>query len=215
MDTLKTKMDVRLDDFKTALNNRLQIYSDSNFQVNFAQADTSLSADIMEGMSKKEKIGLYTTAINIARSSRTFSQSIHDELEMRQKRINLHEIEWHKKFSLSFACIVLFFVGAPLGAIIRKGGLGMPVVFAILIFILYHIMNMSGMKLVKEGELPAYIGMWISTAALVPFGIFLTYKSTTDSVLLDSTFYNSITNGIRTKMNQILRFLKLKKSNQE
>jgi lipopolysaccharide export system permease protein len=215
MDTLKTKMAVRLDDFKTALNNRLQIYSDSNFQVNFAQADTSLSADIMEGMSKKEKIGLYTTAINIARSSRTFSQSIHDELEMRQKRINLHEIEWHKKFSLSFACIVLFFVGAPLGAIIRKGGLGMPVVFAILIFILYHIMNMSGMKLVKEGELPAYIGMWISTAALVPFGIFLTYKSTTDSVLLDSTFYNSITNGIRTKMNQILRFLKLKKSNQE
>jgi lipopolysaccharide export system permease protein len=215
MDTLKTKMDDRLDDFKTALNNRLQIYSDSNFQVSFSQTDTSLSTNIMEGMSKKEKIGLYTTAINIARSSRTFSQSIHDELEMRQKRINLHEIEWHKKFSLSFACIVLFFVGAPLGAIIRKGGLGMPVVFAILIFILYHIMNMSGMKLVKEGELPAYIGMWISTAALVPFGIFLTYKSTTDSVLLDSTFYNSITSGIRTKFNQILRFLKLKKANQE
>jgi lipopolysaccharide export system permease protein len=163
-------------------------------------------------MSEPEKKGLYSTAINIARSAKNYSQNLTDEKKMRQKRINLHNIEWHKKFTLSFACIVLFFIGAPLGAIIRKGGLGMPVLFSILIFILYHIISMSGMKLVKEGELPALIGMWMATATLVPLGMFLTYKATTDSVLLDSTFYSSISKNVFKFFNPIIQlFIKIKK----
>ena len=192
MDTLKHKLDVRLDDYHESMNNRLQIYSDTNIAKQKIILDTISGTDIFAGMKLEEQKGLYSTAINIARSSRTYSQSIHDEKEMRQKRINLHEIEWHKKFTLSLACIVLFFIGAPLGAIIRKGGLGMPVVFSILIFIIYHIISITGMKLVKQGELPALIGMWMATATLVPLGMFLTYKATTDSVLLDSTYYTSL-----------------------
>ena len=173
------------------------------------------STGIVSDLKKAEQVGVYSTAINIARSSRTYSQSIADETEMRQKRINLHDIEWHKKFTLSFACIVLFFIGAPLGAIIRKGGLGMPVVFSILIFIVYHIISMTGMKLVKEGELPAFVGMWMATAILVPLGAFLTYKSTTDSVLLDSTFYHSITQRVSKVLNPILKLIKKKKLKNE
>ena len=133
---------------------------------------------------------------------------------MRQKRINLHLIEWHKKFTLSFACIVLFFIGAPLGAIIRKGGLGMPVVFSILIFIIYHIISISGMKLVKQGELPAIIGMWLATAILIPLGMFLTYKATTDSVLLDSSFYTSLTNKAKVLFAPVFNYFKKKETNE-
>jgi lipopolysaccharide export system permease protein len=205
MDTLSGKLDSRLADFRESLNNRFQIYSDTNLIALGLKKDSTLAdSTILMGMNQKEKVGLYTTAINIARSSKTYAQSIEDEKEMRQKRIFLHEIEWHKKFTLSFACIVLFFIGAPLGAIIRKGGLGMPVVFSILIFIIYHIISISGMKLVKQGELPAIIGMWMATATLIPLGLFLTYKATTDSVILDSSFY---TNLIK-KFSPVIRLFK-------
>ena len=215
MDTLSQKLDARLEDYNTAMNNRLQIYADTNFAKQSALPDSVQVTSILEDMSKKEKLGLYSTAINIARSSKTYSQSIKDEKEMRQKRINLHQIEWHKKFTLSFACIVLFFIGAPLGAIIRKGGLGMPVVFSILIFIIYHIITISGMKLVKQGELPAIIGMWMATATLLPLGSFLTYKATTDSVLLDSGFYNSLMRKLKVPFTFIIELFKSKKEDNE
>lgn len=211
MDTLNLKLDERLSDYRKSMHNRLQIYSDSNIAQNGLPEDTTATLDIFEGTNLREQIGVYSTAINIARSSKTYSESIDNEKEMRLKRIHLHEIEWHKKFTLSIACLVLFFIGAPLGAIIRKGGLGMPVVFSILIFIIYHIISMSGMKLVKQGELPAIIGMWMATATLVPLGIFLTYKATTDSVLLDSSFYSSLTNKFKKIFAPILKIFKKNK----
>jgi lipopolysaccharide export system permease protein len=211
MDTLNFKLNERLSDYRKSMNNRLQIYSDSNIAQLINLPDSLVAIDIFEDMNNREKLGLYSTAINIARSSKTYSESIEDETEMRMKRIHLHEIEWHKKFTLSFACIVLFFIGAPLGAIIRKGGLGMPVVFSILIFIIYHIISMSGMKLVKQGELPAIIGMWMATATLVPLGMFLTYKATTDSVLLDSSFYSSLTGKLKKVMTPIFKIFKKNK----
>lgn len=213
MDTLNFKLDERLSDYRKSMHNRLQIYSDTNVAITGLPSDTTSLSDmnIFKNMNESEIIGVYSTAINIARSSKTYSESIDDETEMRMKRIHLHEIEWHKKFTLSIACLVLFFIGAPLGAIIRKGGLGMPVVFSILIFIIYHIISMSGMKLVKQGELPAIIGMWMATATLVPLGIFLTYKATTDSVLLDSSFYSSLTNKFKNIFAPILKIFKKNK----
>lgn len=211
MDTLTGKLDVRLADYRKAMDNRLQIYSDTVFAKTNQLPDSVEISNILADLSQKEKIGLYSTAINIARSSKTYSQSIQDEKEMREKRIHLHEIEWHKKFTLSFACLVLFFIGAPLGALIRKGGLGMPVVFSILIFIIYHIISISGMKLVKQGELTALYGMWMATATLLPLGAFLTYKATTDSVLLDSSFYNTLSKKIIAPFVKLFRLIKPKK----
>lgn len=110
-------------------------------------------------------------------------------------KLRRHQTEWHKKFTLSFACMVFFFIGAPLGAIIRKGGLGMPVVISVLLFIFYYIIDNIGFKMGRDGIWNAWEGMWLSSAILTPLGIFLTYKAVNDSVILNSdTYINAIKN---------------------
>jgi len=103
--------------------------------------------------------------------------------------IRRHWVEWHQKMTLSLACLFFFFVGAPLGAIIRKGGLGMPTVVSVMIFIFYYIINTSGMKMARDGSWNMVYGMWVSSAVLLPFGAFLTYKANKDSVVFNVEAY--------------------------
>lgn len=105
------------------------------------------------------------------------------------KRIRRHEMEWHKKIALSISCLIFFFIGAPLGGIIRKGGLGMPVVISILIFLIYYIIDTTGAKMARNGTWVIWTAMWISTFILAPVGIFLSYKSNNDSVVLNVDTY--------------------------
>ena len=105
------------------------------------------------------------------------------------KVIRRHQIEMYKKFTLSFACIIFFFIGAPLGAIIRKGGLGMPVVVSVFMFIFYYIIDNSGYKLARDGRWEVWEGMWLSSAVLLPLGIFLTYKAVKDSAVFNPDVY--------------------------
>lgn len=111
-----------------------------------------------------------------------------DYLE-KYKSLRLHEIEWHRKFTLSAACLVLFLIGAPLGSIIRKGGLGAPLVFAIIFFVVFHLFNTFGEKFVKSDSTGPLLGMWLSTLILIPIGAFLTYKAMRDSQLFNQEFY--------------------------
>lgn len=112
-------------------------------------------------------------------------------------KVRRHLTEWHKKFTLSFACMVFFFIGAPLGAIIRKGGLGMPVVISVILFIFYYIVDNIGFKMARDGVWEAWEGMWLSSAVLAPLGIFLTYKAVNDSVILNAdTYLNTLKNLI-------------------
>lgn len=104
-------------------------------------------------------------------------------------RIRKHEMEWHKKIALSLSCLIFFFIGAPLGGIIRKGGLGMPVVISVLIFIIYYIIDTSGYKMARDAKWILWTGMWISSFILAPVGIFFTYKSNNDSVVLNADTY--------------------------
>jgi len=104
-------------------------------------------------------------------------------------RIRGFLIELNRKFTLAISCLVLFFIGAPLGAIIRKGGLGLPVVMSVLFFLIYHSISTIGEKSVKEGSLAPGVGMWIAIFTLSPLGAFLTYKATADSVLFDLDYY--------------------------
>jgi lipopolysaccharide export system permease protein len=106
-----------------------------------------------------------------------------------QKNIRFHMVEWHQKFVLSFACLIFFFIGAPLGAIIRKGGLGMPVVVSVALFIVYYIINNIGYKMARDGIWEAWQGMWLSSFALFPLGVFLTYKAMNDSALFNPEAY--------------------------
>jgi lipopolysaccharide export system permease protein len=98
-------------------------------------------------------------------------------------------MECHKKFSWSLACLVLFFIGAPLGAIIRKGGLGLPLVFAIIFFLIFHVINMFGEKFAKEGIASPFAGMWMAVMVLIPVGLFLTYKARNDAPMFNKGFY--------------------------
>ncbi len=124
------------------------------------------------------------------------------EFATKEQDYRYHLIEWHRKFTLSVACVVLFLIGAPLGSIIRKGGLGLPLVFAVVFFVIFHLFNTFGEKFVKEGVMSAFGGMWLSTAVLIPFGIFLTYKAMRDSTLFNKESYYRTYNKIR---NRILR----------
>lgn len=112
-------------------------------------------------------------------------------------KVRRHLTEWHKKFTLSFACLVFFFIGAPLGAIIRKGGLGMPVIISVILFIFYYIVDNIGFKMARDGIWEAWEGMWLSSVVLAPLGIFLTYKAVNDSVILNAdTYLNALKNLI-------------------
>lgn len=123
-------------------------------------------------------------------SSVTLNSEISNtEYRVKQRDLRLHKIEWHKKITLSLACLVLFLIGAPLGSIIRKGGLGTPLVIAILLFMFFFFFNTSGEKYAKENVMTAFGGMWMATIFLLPIGIFLTYKAMRDSNLMNKEFY--------------------------
>ena len=140
-------------------------------------------------------------------------------VQMRQQEINSNELflyessnqlmrhstEFHRRFTLPFACFIFFFIGAPLGAIIRKGGLGMPVVASVLMFIIYYMIETTGYKMAREGLWEPFAGMWLSSSVLLPVGIFLTYKAAVDAQLFRSEHYMLIWNKLQARAESILK----------
>lgn len=106
-----------------------------------------------------------------------------------QRTINRHWVEWHRKFTIPFTCLIFFFIGAPLGSIVRKGGLGTPIVISVLLFIIYYIVENVGYKMTRDGVWVHWFGMWFSSFILLPIGIFLTYKAVNDSVIMNADTY--------------------------
>lgn len=117
-----------------------------------------------------------------------------------QRYIRKHEVELHRKFTLAFACLIFFFIGAPLGAIIRKGGLGTPVIISVVMFIFYYIIDNTGYKMAREAIWPCWAGMWLSSFVLLPIGIFLTYKAATDSALFNPEAWAKIFEPLKRKL---------------
>lgn len=138
---------------------------------------------------KDHRINIISSALASARNARQMLENNSLDIEGRKKILYRHEIEFNRKFTLSIACLILFLIGAPLGAIIRKGGLGMPLVVSVLFFVVYHIVSISGEKMAREGYWTAERGMWLSSMVLLPIGIFLAYKASTDSALFDRDAY--------------------------
>ncbi len=106
-----------------------------------------------------------------------------------RRTINRHWIEWHRKFTVPFTCLIFFFIGAPLGSIVRKGGLGTPIVISVILFIIYYILDNVGYKMTRDGVWAHWFGMWFSSIMLLPVGIFLTYKAINDSVIMNADTY--------------------------
>ena len=140
-------------------------------------------------LSKQKKNRLIKAASNLARSNKSFVYNTKRELKYKNKKLKKAKIEWHRKFSLSFACIVLFLIGAPLGSIIRKGGLGMPVLISILFFLIYHISSITGEKSALQDVIPVSQGMWISSFILTPLGLFLTIQASKDATFFEINFH--------------------------
>ena len=138
-----------------------------------------------------KKTRLYDYAINKLRTLKSISNSNKIDLEYSEYIIRKHQIEWHRKISLAIACIILFLIGAPLGAIIRKGGFGMPVMISIFFFVFYHIINIIGEKAAKEETLSVVEGMWIANLVFLPIAIFLSYKTSKEITILDTSIYTN------------------------
>ena len=136
---------------------------------------------------QKQKI--ISTAVSRAESAGSDWSFKSYSISQTDTSLRRHMTSWHEKLTLSLACLIFFFIGAPLGGIIRKGGLGMPVVVSVLIFIVYYIINNTGYKMARVGKWIVWMGMWTSTAILAPLGAFLTYKSNNDSVVLNADAY--------------------------
>lgn len=142
--------------------------------------DNKGTDDIMESFSKEDKNKIFDAALNNVSSTDFSIQTNKNDLFEKQKNINKHWIALHEKFVVAFSCLLMFFIGAPLGAIIRKGGLGLPIVFAILIFIIFHFINTFGKKVAQENGMPPFLGTWLSSMVLTPLAISLTYRATND-----------------------------------
>jgi len=197
-DSLFTDYKKRIMHFVTSLN----YINDVSRQINWLTMPDSLRKDpkiksdtlvdlaqVIKSMNTFEKDELYRQAIESARrNSQLISQQL-DEINSRKKMANAYLMEWHRKFTLPFACLIFFFIGAPLGAIIRKGGLGMPVVVSILMFIAYYILLIIGEKFAREDEWSMTNGMWFSSVVFLPLGIWLTYKAATDSGVMNVESY--------------------------
>ncbi len=155
--------------------------------------DTVKLKDVfITNFTKGEQKKFVEIALNSARSVSQQTEYIEKELDVKREVIARYSIEWNRKFTLSIACLILFFIGAPLGAIIRKGGLGLPVVFSTLLFIIFHVISMMGEKSAREGVLSAAQGMWLALWIYLPVGILLMYSATTDSKVLNLEWWNLI-----------------------
>jgi lipopolysaccharide export system permease protein len=144
---------------------------------------------LIRNLPLSERSSLVSSAISQADGTR-FSNQAFFKTDT-QKKIRYFKVEWYQKFTISLACIIFFFIGAPLGAIIRKGGLGMPVVISVILFIIYYVVNNIGYKMARDGVWDSWSGMLLSSFVLAPLGAFLTYKAMNDSALLNADAYRN------------------------
>ncbi|MGI6340328.1 MAG: LptF/LptG family permease [Bacteroidales bacterium] len=153
-----------------------------------SQSNTGIN-ELFNSLTLANKRNVLMRAIQGIKEGSSFLASKNESLHIEIKNIKNYEINWNKKFTLSFACIVFFFIGAPLGAIIRKGGLGTPAVISILFFVIWYVISLSGEKLAEENLVSTFAGMWAASYILLPAGLFLTYKASNDSVIMNIDTY--------------------------
>ena len=213
IDSLNDALNERVDGFESGeMNLILNKSSDSAISLidtNVFKLSTAYFDSTWLACSNDTRKAIITAAISQSKSKVSYIGSTFDEFQSRKAWISKHEIQWHLKFSLSVACFILFFIGAPLGAIIRKGGFGLPVVVSVLFFVFYYVISITGEKFAKEGILPAAAGVWISSAILLPIGIFLTYKASRESTIFNIEMYtksfNKVINFVFRKKNRFER----------
>lgn len=186
LDSLNKQLALRKNEMSESLKSYYSTYRDSILKEPASASLINIPADTITDAS------VYDNALGQARNVKSYLLSVADEKDAREKLIARFAIEYNRKYTLSIACFILFLIGAPLGAIIRKGGIGMPVVVSIVFFLIFHVISIMGEKFSREGVIDPSIGMWISSAVLLPVGLFLLYKATRDSALFDLEVYDKV-----------------------
>ncbi len=179
IDSLYSLYDKREEDYFTYINRTVGLRNDSN-ETDFSSITPD---DYFAGLDYQMKRRTVNIALNVVQNNENHTKAVHQEMENRITYITRHFNEWHRKLTLPFACMVFFFIGAPLGALIKKGGLGLPVVISVLFFLLFHITSITGEKMAKTGVIDSFSGMWLSTFILLPISVFLTLRATRDASL--------------------------------
>ncbi len=199
-------------------NKQLKMQTENQLFVQFrflGLLDSTWSKDSLPDVSKLKPVRNYDEILpdsaqanvnqnvrNIAGSLRISSESMMGTLKDKERNLRKHQIEWHRKIVLSLACLVLFLIGAPLGSIIRKGGLGTPLVVAIIFFMVFYFSSTAGEKFAKENTLTPFGGMWMATFILLPIGLFLIYKAMRDSQLFNKDAYRRIPRALKLFFNK-------------
>ena len=167
-----------------------------------------MAMDSIARLPVREKEEVWDNARTLAKNSRNMFAFDETTAKDALNQLYRSKVEWHKKISLPVSIIIFFLIGAPLGAIIRRGGLGLPVVVSIIFFVIYYIISLSGEKLAKEGSWDAVYGMWLSTFILTPIAVYLTYKATNDSSLLDTDWYAGKIKAVEERLAPMFRKIK-------
>lgn len=195
IDSLTTRLEKRRDNYLSEFN-LTRIYARKNYLRESENTDTATTIyekfnidTLYNSLTVSQREATLGIAVKNARAGSSYIIEKNQTLHRDEKGVRKYEIEWHKKFTLAVACVVFFFIGAPLGAIIRKGGLGMPVVISVLFFVFYYVLSITGEKFAREGITGSVAGMWSATMILFPIGIFLTYKATTDAAIMNKETY--------------------------
>ena len=160
-----------------------------SLKINKSRFRDLLATDSLPGLSTRDKEKVWDQARTLAKNSRNMFAFDESTAKEALNQLYRSKIEWHRKISLPVSILIFFLIGAPLGAIIRRGGLGLPVVVSVIFFVIYYVISLTGEKMAKEGTWDAIYGMWISTFILTPIAVYLTYKATNDSALLDTDWY--------------------------
>lgn len=184
----------RLANFQAVRSEELGVRSNSLDTVSSSllTPDSALEWPLMEHLDPVTRSKVLEIATGTSRNAKDNVAFNKQDLGAQQLNIKKHKKEWHKKFTLSFACIIFFLIGAPLGTIIRKGGLGLPVVVSVLFFVLYYIISTVAERMAEYGDLNMFLGVWLSSLVILPIGLFLTFKATTDSSLFDADSWKKI-----------------------
>ncbi len=169
-----------------------------------------LMIDSLASLPMREKKAVGALARSSAKNSRNMFSFDESAAKESLNQLYRSKVEWHKKMSLPVSIMIFFLIGAPLGAIIRKGGLGLPVVVSVIFFVIYYIISLTGEKAAKEGNWEAVYGMWLSTFILTPIAVYLTYKATNDSTLLDTDWYAGRVKAIEERLAPYLAPIKVR-----
>jgi lipopolysaccharide export system permease protein len=212
IDSLNKRYTDRVNTYYKEFNHTL-LYNERNLNLKTNNQENSSIAPprpvfdskaLFDSLTVLDKMVVLTAAIGHLKSASNYLSTQDKSLHNEVKFIKRYEVDWNKKFTLAVACLVFFLIGAPLGAIIRKGGLGTPAVISILFFVIWYVISLSGEKLVEENLLSTIAGMWASTYILLPIGMFLTYKASTDSVILNIDTYLAFFKKIKDYLYRII-----------